>query len=79
MPLTEVLRAANPFDINELIQGCPACKSIDSMVRVCEVEGCTFDATCGIPLKSGRYVQCCGSHFTTLEENDREDRREPDC
>lgn len=49
----KLLHAFNPFDKNEMILGCPSCKSIDSEERVCENKDCWSIASMGNPTKNG--------------------------
>ena len=61
MDENDFLKAKNPFDKTEEIYGCPNCKTIDSFVQICDVEGCNIEATCGTPTKDG-YRRTCGFH-----------------
>lgn len=55
------LSAKNPFDASEEISGCPKCKSINTIVDVCEFDGCWRAASCGTPTPEG-YRRTCGKH-----------------
>jgi hypothetical protein len=57
----EILRAANPFDPEDDVCGCPRCKSVDSTVYACDEPGCWKDASCGTPTEAG-YRSTCGAH-----------------
>lgn len=57
----QVLRAPNPFDKDAECWGCPECKSLDSMVRVCDEPDCWAIVTCGTPTPTG-YRSTCGKH-----------------
>lgn len=59
---SEVLIAQNPFDITDMVSGCPQCKSVDSLVTACDAEGCTRVATSGWPSPKG-YRHTCGEHY----------------
>lgn len=66
----QLLVASHPFDEDEELWGCPACKDIDDLYRACEAEECWFKATCGIPTAQG-YQRLCGNHYSAanlLEE-----------
>jgi hypothetical protein len=55
------LTAPNPFEKNDVIIGCISCKGVDSLVDVCDEEGCRQQATCGTPIEDG-YRRTCGKH-----------------
>jgi hypothetical protein len=57
----EVLRAKNPFDDSDDIEGCPKCKEIGSVVQACDEPGCWKEVTCGTPTPDG-YRSTCGEH-----------------
>jgi len=57
----EVLIAQNPFDLTDMVNGCPQCKSVDSLVLACDVEGCDKEATNGWPSSAG-YRHTCYVH-----------------
>jgi hypothetical protein len=57
----DVLTAANPFDANENVTGCPSCKAIDSFAVACDDPGCPREATCGCPTENG-YRSTCWEH-----------------
>lgn len=57
----EVLEAANPFDANDTISGCPKCKSAQTMRTTCDEPGCWEPDTCGTPTPNG-YRRTCGKH-----------------
>lgn len=54
----ELLTAPNPFDPDDTIYGCPQCKSIDSMIQVCDEPGCTSVASGGTPHPGGYKMHC---------------------
>lgn len=58
---SEVLRAQNPFDATDEIEGCPKCKEIGSVVRACDEPDCWKEVTCGTPTPDG-YRNTCGEH-----------------
>lgn len=66
----ELLVATNPFDGEEMIYGCPQCKCVNEMVRVCDHAGCRDDATCGMPTEKV-YKHLCGFHY--WQESDKKD------
>lgn len=57
----ELLRAANPFDKDEEIAGCPRCKAIGAIGSCCDEPNCSRPSTCGTPTKDG-YRHTCGKH-----------------
>jgi hypothetical protein len=57
----ELLRGKNPFDADDIVIGCPECKRIDSIVCVCDEDGCWDKVTCGTPTPDG-YRNTCGKH-----------------
>ena len=59
--LNQLLSAANPFEAEDEIKGCPNCKSIDCFHVVCDEPGCKDVATCGTPTKEG-YRHTCSKH-----------------
>ena len=58
---TAVLVAPNPFDHSEELHGCPTCKSVDSLVSVCDEPGCDKDVSCGWVSPAG-YRHTCYQH-----------------
>ncbi len=55
------LKAPNPFDAGDEVIGCPHCKSIGTIIYVCDEPGCWKDSTCGTPTLEG-YRSTCGEH-----------------
>jgi hypothetical protein len=62
----ELLKAQNPFDADDIVIGCPKCKSIDSIVCVCDEDGCWDPGTCGTPTPDG-YRNTCWKHRPNAE------------
>lgn len=60
-PEHAILKAANPFDAEATLYGCPQCKEVDSVESMCDVEGCKQTAGCGTPTPEG-YRLTCGPH-----------------
>lgn len=56
-----LLTAPNPFDPTEIVTGCPTCKSVDSLVAVCDEPGCDKEVSCGWGSPSG-YRHTCYEH-----------------
>lgn len=52
---------------NDVLIGCPNCKSVDSFTQVCDEPSCRKEATCGIPTKE-KYRRVCGEHYTELKQ-----------
>ena len=57
----QLLTAKNPFNIDETIQGCPKCFSINEFRTVCDELECWEFVTCGTPTKEG-YRNTCSKH-----------------
>ena len=64
---TELLRATNPFDKDETIEGCPICKSVFGFTEICDEPECTREASCGFPVANG-YRRTCYQHIVRQEE-----------
>ena len=64
---TELLRATNPFDKAETIEGCPICKSVLGFTEICDEPECTREASCGFPVVNG-YRRTCYQHIVRQEE-----------
>ena len=58
----EVLRAENPFELGDFVQGCPQCKSVNTIECVCDEPKCWLHVSCGTPIKDGSYRSTCGQH-----------------
>ena len=58
----DVLAAENPFDKDEMVYGCPKCKSVDSVISACDAPGCWKKVTCGWPHPDG-YRNTCSDHY----------------
>lgn len=58
----EALKAANPFRVDELTYGCPECREINSLIKVCDEPSCRRDASCGFMQSNGAYRQTCSKH-----------------
>lgn len=59
----DLLWAPNPFadDDDERITGCPECRGVESMERLCDVDGCKQLGTCGTSW-TDRYWTTCYEH-----------------
>lgn len=58
------LSAQNPFDIENIIHGCPHCKEVNTLLQACHHPGCTSVATGGYPNELGyRYAWLCHKHY----------------
>lgn len=60
--VSEYLVAPNPFDATDSIIGCPNCKSVNSLLEVCDEPGCAEYSSCGFPTPTG-YRRTCGKHY----------------
>jgi hypothetical protein len=58
---SDLLRAPNPFDREDILIGCSKCKQAETMVLVCDEDGCLQDATCGTPTPMA-YRHTCHRH-----------------
>jgi len=56
-----ILTAKNPFYEGDIINGCPQCKSVDTIIYACDEPECWLDASCGTPTDNG-YRSTCGKH-----------------
>ena len=72
----EILIAPNPFDSDEMLQGCPNCKQVNCMLVVCDEPDCWSEVSCGWPTLDGEpcnsgtgngYQQTCGKHMKHLK------------
>lgn len=62
----EHLSAPNPFDADDIIAGCPHCKSVSSLLQACHHPGCNQIASGGYPNALGyRYAWLCYKHSFT--------------
>lgn len=59
---SEPLVSQNPFAHDDKIHGCPACKSVECFVAVCDEPGCNKDVSCGWPSADG-YRSTCHDHW----------------
>jgi hypothetical protein len=68
VPEDEVLYSPNPFtaDPDDRIRGCPQCRAVETLVELCDEDGCNEQATCGFPTASG-YRRTCGRHWQSCE------------
>lgn len=57
----DLLVAPNPFLPQDIILGCPVCKTVDDFTAVCDEPGCTQEGTCGFPTDAG-YRRTCSEH-----------------
>lgn len=58
---SEALSAPNPFDLKNVVTGCPRCKSVDSLLVACDEPGCWRETSCGTPTPLG-YRRTCSTH-----------------
>jgi len=58
---SEVLKAPNPFDPEDTLEGCPDCHEPNTIVSVCDEPDCWRMVSCGAPTKSV-YRNTCGKH-----------------
>lgn len=62
------LMASHPFDVEDSVTGCPACKSVDSFDCACDIEGCLNLQSSGTPTPEG-YARRCWEHRVKLEDH----------
>lgn len=56
-----ILTAKSPFDENDILSGCPACLSAESLIAACWK--CDKPSSSGTPLnRQYRYVNACYEH-----------------
>lgn len=68
----DLLIAANPFDAEDIVHGCPRCKQIEEgFDSLCDFAGCKDLAASGNPLKDGSYVWTCHKHYLQLKSEDK--------
>lgn len=58
---SELLRAANPFDSQDELVGCPHCKQVEGFDRLCDEPECEQTVSCGWPSEDG-YRSTCHKH-----------------
>ena len=61
----DVLKAANPFDPDDVIWGCPKCKEVNGLYLACDEPGCWELVSVGTPTPSG-YRSTCHDHIPKL-------------
>lgn len=57
----DLLVAPNPFDSQDVISGCPDCKSVGQFTEICDEPECKREAGCGFPTENG-YRRTCYQH-----------------
>lgn len=65
-PGDDQLTAVSPFDPDDNISGCPACKGIDCCLAACDEPGCWRSVTCGTSTPLG-YRHTCSRHKPAVE------------
>lgn len=61
--MSEPLEAKNPFDLDDIIHGCPECKTVGDLFQACQYAGCENEASGGHPGVYGyRYIWLCWDH-----------------
>ena len=58
---TEILTAQNPFDLADVLHGCPKCFAVGELLGVCDEPGCDAFSSCGGRTPDG-YRTTCGKH-----------------
>lgn len=68
-PDSQLLKAPNPFDADEVVFGCPVCKAVDRFEEMCDVVDCNQSASCGTPIEgTPSYVRTCYLHWPNRSE-----------
>jgi len=67
-----VLTAESPFVEFGILRACPVCRNV-TLFLICEVEGCTKEATCGTLTAEGVYMWCCMEHFDEIAGANKEE------
>ena len=59
----DILRSPHPWDEDDILVGCPACKDVNTVYEVCGVGGCydLFYVTC-YPQGPGSGMTFCKKH-----------------
>lgn len=70
----DILTAPDPFDLGEIIFGCPFCKQIGELFTLCDEPGCKEISTCGFPSKNSKngYRRTCGKHIVRVKNETME-------
>lgn len=63
------LTAESPFDPEDIVIGCPECRMIDTLIRLCDRPGCTNSAVFGKPSGTD-YIFVCNKHHDWPEDGD---------
>ncbi len=66
----EILESPNPFDTEEQIQGCPQCKSVDSICTICDEDNCWDEVSCGTSTPDG-YRNTCSDHYFKIKNEEK--------
>jgi hypothetical protein len=61
----QTLRAPNPFDLKEVLLGCPNCKEPNQFNRACDYDDCWKEVCGGLPTPFG-YRMVCTDHFKSI-------------
>lgn len=70
---SQILEAPSPFRDDDTLTACPKCRMTEGFTELCDIDGCTSEATCGTPIKDGfatfsgddsrdDYLRTCGKH-----------------
>ena len=69
----EFLLAAHPFDEGEKIYGCPRCKGVEELYRVCDQKDCWLREGGGINTAAG-YRNLCLKHLESPRDEKETER-----
>lgn len=61
-PDTEMLKAQNPFQDGDTLNGCPLCRDVNTLQVACDEPDCWEASSCGTPTDAG-YRRTCGKHM----------------
>lgn len=70
----DMLRAPNPFDPSDELNGCPHCKQPETLLVACDEPGCWRETSCGTPTPDG-YRRTCGQHRPKDAEQRKDSKR----
>ena len=59
--MDEMLKAPSPFDPEDTVVGCPACKEVNAFQTGCDILGCPEPVVYGRETPAG-YLTTCAKH-----------------
>ena len=70
IPKGELMSAPSPFDPEDIIYGCPQCKSVAGFDEVCDEPGCVKPSSCGFQSEAG-YRRTCYDHMLAAQTKEK--------